>query len=348
MRKKYTLLMWTLLALLLAGVATAETVKDLHTATVPVTDQGAKALAAASRQALAEVLVKMSGSRDVLRNPQIKQAVSGARGQVQQYSYARGRPPDSELVVEIEFDRAYLLDLLRQSGAPLWTANRPVVLVWVMVDDEKGRYFINWDSTPGEAQLLVEAFSRRGVPVQIPVFDLADLGALNQDAAWRLDANALQRASARYNVEDVLAGRLAKLNSGESAGDWSYFFEDSRTNRSASVPDFQVFLRNGVELVADKMADRYAVSPGAGGDGEFRVVVLGVSSYADYAAIVGYLQDLELVERADVQRVQGERLVLNLQTDVDTVQLATLIELNDRLSPVPVTEAGALTYQWRN
>ena len=348
MGKRYALLMWTLFALLLAGAARAEMVKDLHTATVPVADQGSKALATASRQALAEVLVKMSGSRQVLANPQIKQALSGARGQVQQYSYARGRPPGNELMVDIEFDRAYLLDLIREAGAPLWTANRPVVLAWVVVDDELGRYFINWDSHPEAAQLLVDEFSRRGVPVQIPLFDLADLGALNQEAAWRLDANAVQRASARYNAEDVLAGRLANLASGESAGDWSYFFEDSRTNRSASVPDLQVFLRNGVEMVAEKLATRYAVAPQAGGDGEIRLVVLGVANYADYAAIVGFLQDIELVEQADIHRVQGQRLELNLQTAMDTVQLSTLVELNDRLSPVPATEAGALTYQWQN
>jgi hypothetical protein len=347
--KRCALPIWTLLALLLAGVARAEMVTDLHTATVPVANQGSKALATASRQALAEVLVKVSGSRQVLANPQIKQALSGARGQVQQYSYARGRPPGNELMVDVEFDRAYVLDLVRQAGAPLWTANRPTVLAWVVVDAEEGRYFINWDSKPEEAQLLADEFSRRGVPVQIPVFDLVDLGALNLENAWRLDAGAIRRASARYNAQDVLAGRLAKLGSGGSAGDWSYFFQGSRTNRSASVPDLQTFLRNGVEMVAGKMAARYAVSPTAGGDGELRMVVLGITSYADYAALVSFLQDLELVERADVQRVQGQRVELHLRSAVDAVQLATLIELNDRLSPLPATDMGAeLTYQWRN
>lgn len=342
-------LIWALVALLLAGAARAERVEGLHAATVPVADQGENALAAASRQALGEVLVKVSGSTQVLGNPQIKAALSGARDQVQRYSYVRGRPPANELLVDVEFDRAYVLDLIRQAGAPLWTANRPPVLAWVVVDSGEGRYFINWDSKPEEAELLVEAFARRGVPVQIPVFDLVDLGALSEDNAWRLDANAVQRASARYNVQHVLAGRLATLGSGESAGDWSYFFQDSRINRSANVPDLGTFLRNGVELVAGEMAARYAVAPAAGAEGEIRMVVLGVTSYADYAALVGFLQKLELVERADVRRIQGERVELQLQTAVDAARLATLIELNDRLSPLPVMDAGTpLNYQWRN
>lgn len=339
----------TLLALLLAGAARAEVVEDLHTATVPVADQGANALAAASRQALAEVLVKMSGSPQVLGNPTIRQALPGARDHVLQYSYARGRPPANELMVDVEFDRAYVLDLVRQAGIPLWTANRPSVLAWVVVDSGEGRYFVNWDSKPEEAQLLVDAFSRRGVPVQIPVFDLVDLGALDTESAWRLDADAIERASTRYNAEHVLAGRLANLDTGESAGDWSYFFGGGRVNRSADGSNLDTFLQGGVEMVAGEMAARYAVAPAAGGEGELRMVVLGITSYTDYASIVGFLQDLELVERADVRRIQGERLELRLQTAVDAAQLATLIELNDRLSPLPAPDTGAqLNYQWRN
>lgn len=345
----WRLLLTGILLTLMVTAARAEVVEGLNAATVPVADQGSKALAAASRRALAEVLVKVSGSTQVLANPQIKQALSGARGQVQQYSYARGRPPARALMVDIEFDRAYVLDLIRQAGAPLWTSNRPSVLAWVMVDSQEGRYFINWDSKPDEAQQLVDAFSRRGVPVQIPVFDLVDLGALDMERAWRFDARAIEEASARYNVQDILAGRLANPGAGELAGDWSYFFQGSRLNRSASVPDLDTFLRNGVDMVAGQLAARYAVAPTAGGEGDIRMVVLGVTSYVDYAAIVGFLKGLELVERADILRIQGERVELQLQTAVDATQLATLIELNDRLSPLPAIDAGPqLSYQWRN
>ncbi|NQX87948.1 MAG: DUF2066 domain-containing protein [Halioglobus sp.] len=348
MGRKGVFLIALLSVLLHAGTARPEVVQDLHTATVPVADQSAKALAAASRDALAAVLVKVSGSRQVLVSAEIKQALSGARAQVQQYAYTRGRSPAKELMVDIEFDRNYILNLIRSAGLPLWTANRPAVLAWVIVDSADGRQFINWDSTPEEAQLLVDEFSRRGVPVQIPVFDLADLGALTMESAWRLDANALKRASTRYNVQNVLAGRLARLSSGDGAGDWSYLYEGDQSKRSATVPDLKAFFRNGVELVADKMAARYAVSPNAENSGELRMVVLGVTNYVDYAKIVGFLQNLELIEQAQVQRIWGQQVELRLQTAVDADQLATLIELNDQLAPVSVAETGPqLTYQWR-
>ena len=114
------------------------------------------------------------------------------------------------------------------------------------------------------------------------------------------------------------------------------------------MPDLKAFFRIGVELVADKMAARYAVSPNAENSGELRMVVLGVTNYVDYAKIVGFLQNLELIEQAQVQRIWGQQVELRLQTAVDADQLATLIELNDQLAPVSVAETGPqLTYQWR-
>ena len=349
MDKRRLALTWILLALLAAGNSRAEMVRNLYAATVPVADQGSQALAAAAGQALADVLVKVTGSRQVLDNPAIAEALSRARGSVQQYAYVRGKLPASELSVSIEFDSAYVTQLVRDAGAPLWTANRPMVLAWIVVEREGGRYFINRDSTPAEAQLLADEFSRRGVPVQIPVFDLIDVGALSTEDAWRLDGNAIVSASARYNVQDVLAGRLANPGGGSSTGDWSYFNEGNRINRSATLPDLQSFLRSGVDMVADEMAARYAMLPSAQSDGVMRMVIIGVSSYADYAAIIRFLESIELVDSASIERIQGQRIELQLQTAVDASQLATLIELNDRLSPAPVAGSSAqLNYQWRN
>lgn len=342
-------LIGSLLVLLAAGSARAEMVADLHTAVVPVTDQGTKALDAASRQALSEVLVKVSGSSQLLTNPGIAAALAKPRSHIQQYAYVRGGTSGAELSVRFEFDGAFITDLVTRAGAPLWTANRPVVLAWVLVEDEQGRHFINHDTAPEQAQLLVAEFSRRGVPVQLPLFDLTDTAALSPGDAWRMDASAILAASARYNVQDVVAGRLASPSADKSPGDWSYFYQENRINRSVTVPDLQAFLRDGVNIVAGQMASRYAVAPTAGDVGGVRIAVTGVSSYADYAAIITWLEGLELVENAAIEQVQGDRIELRLEAKTDAAQLASLIELNDRLLPMPGLESGAqLNYQWRN
>jgi uncharacterized protein len=354
-------LLWVLLGLWAVG-SRAEVVADLYSASVPVANQSSEALAPAAREALSEVLVKVSGSRELLQKPAIAAALDDARSQVQQYGYERGEPPAGGLFLRFTFDGPYITNLVKRAGAPLWTANRPTVLAWVVVEDAQGRHFINRDTSPQEAQLLVEEFSRRGVPVQLPVFDLADTTAASLDDAWRLDAKVLQAASIRYNVGNVIAGRLAAKSDGKFLGDWSYFQLDEPTNLSIEVPDLKTFLREGAHVVATEMSGRYAVAASGGSAAGVHMSVSGVSSYADYAAIVKWLEGLELVDHANLEQVQGDRIELRLQAQANAQQLAATIELNDRFVRIPtpapapgvVPEAGSeaapetqLNYQWR-
>jgi hypothetical protein len=345
-----SVLVWACLTLLLVGHAMADTVSDLHAASVPVPDQSDKALATAAREALSEVLVKVSGSSELLRSPSIAAALAEARSHVQQYSYVRGTPPAPPLAVRFEFEDAYITDLVVHAGAPLWTANRPLVLAWVVVEDAQGKHFISREGMPEQAQQLMDEFSRRGVPVQLPLFDLGDMSTLSPDDAWNLDPPAIRSASARYNVQHIVVGRLTMAaEGGQSTGDWSYFRQENRLNRSVTAQDLQTFLRAGVDMVALDMASRYAVAPTAGQASGLRMSVSGITSYADYAAIVNWLEKLELVQYANVERVQGDRIELNLKARADAAQLAATIELNQHLVPVPAQDAATpLNYQWRN
>ena len=347
---KTTLVAWAylLLALLMAGNTVAQMVPDLHSANVPVANQGANALSSAATKALAEVLVKVSGSDHLLANPIIVNALSDAREQVQQYAYTRNDPPEVGFTVHFEFDGGYVTDLVREAGAPLWTANRPPVLAWVVIEDEQGRHFVDRDNWPQQAQMLLEEFSRRGVPVQFPLFDLMDMAALSPNDAWRLSPAFIEAASARYNAQNIVAGRLATVSEGKSVGDWSYFYRDTGANRSVTVNDLRVFMRDGANMVAREMAARYAVAADTVEAGDIRLSVIGVLSYAEYAAIARWLENLELVEEAVIEQIRGDRVQFRLRAQTDVVQLASIIEINEHLLPVPASGLdAALSYRWQ-
>ncbi len=69
-----------LLLLLATAPVQAEFVRDLYSAEVPVAGRQQAALDAASRDAMAQVLVKLSGSEEVLAFPEVKSALSQSRG----------------------------------------------------------------------------------------------------------------------------------------------------------------------------------------------------------------------------------------------------------------------------
>jgi uncharacterized protein len=335
------------LVLMLSGAGHAEVVKDLYSAQVPVADRSSQALASAARDALAQVLVKVSGSADALDSPVVKDALPGARGHVQQYGFVREEGPDSGLYARFEFDASYITGLVNRARLPLWTANRPLVLVWAAVDRDGERQFVSHDSTPRLARELLEEFDRRGVPAQLPLYDLADATAISVDDVWNLDAGAVVAASVRYDAENVLFGRVVALSTGEWAGDWSYVHQRDRLDRTAQAPESRIFARDGANLVADSMAARYAVASSGAGDTLVPMSVVGVRAFSDYAAIVAWLEGLELIDHANVQHISGDRIELGLVTQADAAQLASIIELNDRLVPQTAL-SGQLDYLWQN
>ena len=116
---------WLIVALMLVAAASlAEVVSNLHSAQVPVTDQSSNALASASRDALAEVLVKVSGSEEVLQHPDIVAALPEARSHVQQYAYVRDEQGGDELSARFEFDDSYVNRLLTDARLPCWSGWR--------------------------------------------------------------------------------------------------------------------------------------------------------------------------------------------------------------------------------
>jgi uncharacterized protein len=330
-------------------MGSAEVVKNLYEALVPVADHSESALASASELALSQVLVKVSGSVEVLQNPDIVTGLSKARSYVQQYSYTRDQDATGDLSARLEFDESVVSRMLTDAGAPLWTANRPAVLVWVVSQDAGGRQFVNPEAAPELMTTLRGGFDQRGIPLRFPLLDLQDSASLAVDDVWRLKAAPLYSASQRYAVQDILAGRLTSLSNGSWVGDWSYLTDSGRVDRSVTADSIETFLASGVSLVAEEMAGRYAVAASRADVGGIVMSVTGVADFGDYAKIVSWLEGLELIQHANIETVRGSDIELRLTARADAGQLRPIIELNDRLSPTsPDVPSGELSYQWQN
>ncbi len=341
-------IIFLLLGLSVSLASHAVVVEDLYSADILVPDKGQQALSAGAREALSQVFVKVSGSTDVLQNPVLVSALGNSRSLVQQYAYISRDADSGGFLARFEFDEAVISNFIMRSGAPLWTENRPAVLVWMVVEGAGGKQFLNNETSPEMVAQISAEFARRGVPAQFPLYDLNDAALVTVEDVWRLNSSALVAASARYGARDILAGRLATLSSGGGTGDWSYLYGSSRIDRSIRAGDSEAFLLAGASLVAEEMSSRYAVAPTAANSDGIKVLVTGVSNYSDYADIVSWLEGLELIEFANVETIRGDTLHFNLVAQADAGQLATIIELNKKLVPVRSNDASVqLSYQWK-
>jgi len=334
---------------LICSAANAAVVENLYEAEVPVRDHGAQALAEASLLALQQVFIKVSGSVSVLENPLILAELEQARSYVQQYSYTRDQDVDGDLSAKFEFDGSVISRMVVKSGAPLWTANRPTVLVWMAVQNADGRRLVGTDAAPDVLQAVQSSFSARGVPQRAPLLDIEDTQAVRVDDVWRLREAPLLSASNRYGIRDVLAGRVTELSTGEWLGDWAYLAGSHRIDRTVSADSMESFLASGAALVAEEMAEKYAVAASHNETTGVLMSVQGVDSYTDYAQIVKWLESLELIQHANVEKIEGSEVVIRLAAQAQAARLRKIIELNRKLAPLSNASNGLeLSYQWKN
>src|SRR5690606_30160916 len=89
-------LLTCLLALLCCAAAQAVTKTDIYTVTLPVPDQSAEARAAAVTEAFEQVLVKMTGQRDVAARPEAQALLASPGRYLAAFRYEQKTVTDPE------------------------------------------------------------------------------------------------------------------------------------------------------------------------------------------------------------------------------------------------------------
>lgn len=341
-----------MICLVAMPAAAAEVVDNLYRADVAVENHGAAALQAGMQEALAIVLVKVSGRSEVLQEQALRPLLAAPRNYVQQYQYLRD--DSGELRLQVEFAAALVNESLSAAQLPLWSATRPPVLVWVVVNDNSGRRFASAET---DAELLAQidsAFDRRGVPLVLPLLDIEDSLAIAVEDLWEFDYATINAASGRYAVNNVLVGRLHQIPGDRWMGEWQYLWQQDSYSSSDYGVSLAAMASAGASLSAEKMAARYAVETSAEIVAQVRVQVQGLASYADYRRALSYLARIDLVDSAQVEFVAEDVVVFRVQAPIQLTQLSRLIELGGRMQPqlmaqpLPTDIAPAtLVYRWQ-
>lgn len=322
-----------------------ELVEDISAVNLPVPSRAEAQLRAARQRGLETVLVKMSGTTEVLEAPPIRAALDTPERFLTQYRY-EDRPDGQGLDLRLEYDAEALRRLLRDAGAPLWTANRPVVLAWLVVSEEALRRFASDADYPELRTAMREAFARRGLPLRQPLYDLEDRIHLPVGAAWRQDAATLVSASARYRDTLPLAGRVARLADGRWVGDWRFLDDGRWVSRSVTAESPAPFAAQAADLVAATLTARYAVVASGDGDLRLQLTVSGIRSYQALYRLRLALEALESVDRVVPERVTADEVILRVESAAEPAALARILELDGRFLPLAVPAGESLSYRW--
>jgi len=295
--------------LLLAIVASpvwAVEVASLYTAQVPLDQEEDDPRARAYEMALADVLLRVSGSELSADVEMMELLFPNPASYVVQFR------PGADDTLWVSFDGEAVEAVLRQTGQTVWGSDRPLTLIWLAVDWGQGeREIISADDperSRDEArsidrnrllrQRVLDIAERRGLPVAFPLLDTIDLQSVSFSDIWGGFDEALIAASERYEANSILIGRIRPASSQRNR--WSYYFGGQERTWSGE-PELLI------SLVADLLAAEFAIGANAALE-SVSLTIAGVNSVEAFGAVQNLLSELTLIENFSITEVEGDRI----------------------------------------
>ena len=284
--------------------ARAVEVAALFTAQVALEEDKDNPRQAAYKAALNEVLLRVSGAELVSDQELVELLFPDPAAYVVQFR------PGEEDTLWVSFDGEAMEAELRNAGQTVWGNDRPVTLVWLAVDWGQGDREVIAADDPDESrragrsidrdrllrERVLDMAERRGLPVLFPLMDIQDQRNVSFSDIWGGFDEQLLAASARYDVDSILVGRIRTESSQRNR--WSYFFagEEQVWNGEPELI---------VGLVADQLASEFAIR----GDAPLEIVdltVSGIASVEAYGEMQNLLASTNVIEKFAIDEVQGD------------------------------------------
>ncbi|MFA7388728.1 MAG: DUF2066 domain-containing protein [Thiohalobacteraceae bacterium] len=321
-----------LLAALLLTTATAlPALQSVHEAAVPVPDRSDAARERGVREALGEVLVRLSGERAVLSRPGAEALLAKPGRYLQKYQYEQVEG----LVLRAGFDATALEDAMRDYGLPLWGRTRSPLLVWLAVDDGDRQSLLGaGDAEPLAAELQAAA-QRHGVELILPLADLEDQTRLGYNDVASGDLTRIAQASERYQAQAVLAGQLQRQN-GAWTGRWVQRAAGGATRWQDRAATPGALLDQALGEAAQRLAPRAPQSSYADlAASRLTVAVEAVGGLDDYARVAEYLRGLALVSGVGLMSIGPGQLEFQVDVQGGAAALDQALAGDALLVPVP-------------
>lgn len=294
----------------------------LYEAVLPVASESADERDVALRRGLSQVILRLVAQPVSDRQARLAPLLDQAGDFLQQFTYVRDAQGDLQL--RFEFDGGALVRALHAAGLPVWLeADRPRILIWLIVDRGSDRVIVGGGDEPELQAVIREQAALFGLPIVLPLLDLQDRRAIQPSDLWGGFRAPVMGASARYATDVVLLGRMVEHAGGVRVR-WQLFSgDDGRDEWSGAARSQPDALRGGLQAATQRLAVELARRPGEQVFQSVRLSVDGVVGLEDYGYLRRRLAQLRGVEQVDVVMLESTRILLHVRSVRDADQLRT-------------------------
>ena len=287
---------------------------DMYQAKVAVESQSMDDREDGIKLGLGTVIVRLSGQRSAVSEPEIVRALNTADRYLRSFSYQR--EGEEQIALQLQFDPELVQGLLRRAELPMWVSGRPTVLLWVAVHEGRNKYILRPQTQPQLSQLVEEQMARRGVPVRWP----DQRAELSVESLRLLQIDAIREASSRYSETAVFASSIyirEKIEQGDTVAEWAgrclYLSQTDTQRLNCQRGDSESYVASAVDSLADVLSDRYSVQIQGGEASQLRIEVSDIDDFDSYGRTLKHLQSNALVRAASVVEVAPGRAVFELE-----------------------------------
>jgi hypothetical protein len=320
------LLIFALAASFGMASATAQTRIKPYEVEIAVAEQSAAERQRASTQALLITLSRVTGLASIPRTPGIVSALADPAKLYSQFAFAAD-DATGQFKLRVTFEPRLILDLIEGEGLPVWWSRRPSVVAWVALDHGEPRLLSLSDGHRLTGIMLQRALFR-GIPLEFPLMDLDDSILVDESDVLDKAAITLDVASKRYAADLILTGRLKESFSIEHgsvfAGDWEAWVDGEPLVSEFRDLTVTEVAYSGIDMIADRLFDKYAVL--SRGMMDHELAVAGLDGAVSYAALMDYLASLEFVDDVAVEGVTPQAIHLKVASRASFEQLMMLLE----------------------
>jgi len=327
-----------LLGLLLSGEGLAARVAGLYETEIPVAGSEAAQRNRAIGDALKQVLTKVTGSRKLNRLKGIDKLHKQAPGYVLQYSYRMDSAADGEPAqryLRVSFDPGAINRLLQQQGLPVWSENRPTILIWLGSEQKGRRSLLQPDPESPVVAGMQQAARERGLPILFPLMDLEDQAQLQVADLWGDFEGNIRTASERYSPDMILTGRLVQVDKRLWRGQWRLYQPQAVISFQNQGATRKQLAADAMQLAGDRLARLFAPVPesGIGEQNTVRLRVSGVVSLEQFAAVQRLLDGQRSMERWSIVAVEPDAVTIDLHGRSSVQALQQILAVGGVLEP---------------
>ncbi|WP_449524185.1 DUF2066 domain-containing protein [Cellvibrio sp.] len=126
----------------------------------------------------------------------------------------------------------------------------------------------------------------------------------------------------------------APVIQGPWLGDWQLLHSSSDQTFADETPEVKGLFVSAIDHAADYFANQYAIMPTNQGPQTIVLRIGNITSFGEFKQAQAYLDELAMVQRMEVVKVNAEGILVRLTTEGDVKLLMSTLALGRRLAPL--------------